>query len=74
MLLIVLKEFKKSVPKKMIKHLKKILPVKGVEQDVESHDEDTKEVLKYCIKQSEHTEINPMTNFKKSNHKGSRRI
>ena len=52
------------VPKKIIKHLKNILPVEGVEQDVESHDEDTKEFLKYCIKQSEHTEINPMTNLK----------
>ena len=42
------------MPKKIIPKLKKILPVKGVKQDVEADDDDTKEFLKYCISQSEH--------------------
>ena len=52
------------VPRKILPTLKKILPVKGVKQDVESDDDDTKECLKYCISQSEHTEINAMTQLK----------
>ena len=52
------------VPKKIIQKLKKILPVKGVTQDVESDDEDTKEFLRDCIKPSDNTDINPMTKLK----------
>ena len=70
MLLIVLKEFKKLInlkpfqcQRKFFKN-KNILPVKGVEQDEDSNDEDTKEFLNDCIQQSEHTAINPMTKLK----------
>ena len=52
------------VPRKILPTLKKILPVKGVKQDVESDDDDTTDFLKYCIEQSEHTEINAMTKLK----------
>ena len=52
------------VPTKIIPKLKNILPVKGVNQDVESDAEDTKDCLRDCIQQSEHTEINPMTKLK----------
>ena len=61
------------MPKKIQPTLK-TLPVEGVKQDVESDAEDTKDVLKYCTEQSEHTEINPMNKIKKSNLKGSRII
>ena len=49
------------VPKTNIPKLNKIWPVKGVTQAVESYDDDMQEVLKYCIKPSDNTEINPMT-------------
>ena len=52
------------VPKKIIPKLKKILPVKGVAQDVESDDEDTKEFLNDRIRQMEDTETNPMIRLK----------
>ena len=52
------------VPKKIIPKLKKILPVKGVVQDVESDDEDTKEFLNDRIRQMEDTETNPMIRLK----------
>ena len=50
------------VPKKIIPKLKKILPVKGVKQDVES-DDDEPEIVKNCIL-PEHTDINPMNILK----------
>ena len=49
------------VPKKISPNLKKILPVKGVTQDVESDDDDMQDFLNDCIKPSDNTEINPMT-------------
>ena len=52
------------VPKKIIPTLNTMLPVKGVEQDVESDDDDMQELLNYCIKPSDNTDINPMTKLK----------
>ena len=52
------------VPKKIIPKFKNILLVKGVTQDVESDDDDMQECLKYCIKPSDNTDINPMTTLK----------
>ena len=50
-------------PKKMIPKLKKILPVKGVKQDVQSDDDET-EILKGSILASGDTELNAMTKLK----------
>ena len=48
------------VPKKIIPN-QRTLPVKGVEQYVDSVDDDLQECLKDCSKPSDNMEINPMT-------------
>ena len=55
----------KAIPatKKIIPKLKKVLPVKGVKQDVES-DDDEAELLKGSTMASGDTEISAMTKFK----------
>ena len=51
------------VPKKIVPKLKKILPVKGVEQDEELDDSEDG-IFDGSIIQSEQTEINPMAKLK----------
>ena len=61
------------MPKKIIPNLK-TLPVKGVERDVESDDEDTKDFCKLLYTALWTHGNQSYDKIKKSNHKGSRII